>query len=143
MRMKNSGQTISLGCALAGTVLHTCVDYLAPLFKAPRIEVAEVLGEKLAPSATKPHQLATGMLIHFVLGALVFPTVYNIGARHVLPRKPMGPFVWAMLLWLTGQTIIMPLCDTKKKFVRKPKRVLTYWLAHVAYALPCCKLSKS
>lgn len=73
-----------MGAAFVGTVLHTCVDYAAPLFKAPRVEVAELLGEKLAPSETKKHQLITGMLLHFVLGTLIFPSVYNIGARHIL-----------------------------------------------------------
>lgn len=136
-------EVVSYRSAFVGTLLHTAASYLAPVARAPQVEVAEILGAKLANGQTKPVQSAAGLITHFALGTVVFPTVYNTIFRPTFPRKPLGPICWAMMLFITGQTVVMPLCGVRGRFRRQPKRVLVYWLAHVLYGLACASKDRS
>lgn len=128
--------------AFVGTIAHTTIDYLGTVFNVPTVEVAEILGRKLSPKKSEADQKRTGMTIHFLLGSLLFPLTYNLTARHLLPNKPAGSFIWAMMLWVTGQILVMPLCGASDKFRRKPTRIFTYLLAHVVYGIACSKKRK-
>lgn len=125
--------------AFVGTLAHTAIDYLGPVINVPTVEVAEILGQKLVPTQKKNVQTSAGMAVHFLLGSVLFPLTYNLTTRYLLPKKPAGSFVWAMMLWITGQTIIMPFCGATNKFRRRPMRIVTYFLAHVAYGIACSK----
>lgn len=129
---------IGLKRAALATAIHTGVVYGAPLLGLKQVDIASVLGDGLLGQKPKTERLFCGMAIHALLGSVLFPSTYNLISRRVLPRRePQGSLCWAMILWLTGEKIVVPLLGGGDLFKRHPSARLTYFVAHVAYGLVC------
>lgn len=131
--------TIILACiaGFLGTCGHTLVCYLAPYIGMPKVNINGILGSPLFHNWIPPtftESWLAGLALHFTLGAIAFPLAYVAVAYRVLPGSLMvKSMLWAMALWLVGQTVVMPLLGMGSFFAHLPEAMITYLLAHVAY----------
>lgn len=90
---------------LVGTVAITAMMYLvAPMMMGMRMDIAAMLGSMLGG-----HWWA-GMTVHFILGSVVFPTVYvGVLYQHLRGSPVVRGTVWGIILWLLAQLIVMPM----------------------------------
>lgn len=97
------GKTLAGG--LVGTLVMTAMMYwVAPLLIGGPMDVAGMLGGMLGVS------WATGMILHFVNGVLIFPLVYGLVLYGVLPGGPwMKGATWGFILWLVAEAAVMPM----------------------------------
>lgn len=99
----NLGRAVVGG--LAGTVVMTMMMYLvSPMMMGMKMDVANMLGSMLGIGWT------LGMVMHFMLGTIVFPAVYTFALYSWLPGGPaVKGVVWGATLWLIAQTMVMPM----------------------------------
>ncbi len=89
---------------LAGTLVMTAMMYMVAPMMGLRMDIAAMLGSMLGGSWT------AGLVMHFVLGTLVFPLVFG----YVIASRLPGPAVVrgalrGTALWLIAQTMVMPM----------------------------------
>ncbi len=131
-------RAISFEKASLATIAHTSIVYAAPVLGLSQIPIARLLGEGTLPKAQRGWQTAFGFVEHFALGAVLFPFAYNVFARYFLPkRQPKSDLAWALLLWCTGQNLVIPALRKSDLFKKHPDAIATYLLAHIVYGVIC------
>jgi uncharacterized membrane protein YagU involved in acid resistance len=89
---------------LAGTTAMTAMMYLVAPMMGLNMDIAAMLGSMLGGS------WAAGMVMHFVNGAIIFPTIYVYALYARLPGSPTTRgTVWGVALWLLAQIVVMPM----------------------------------
>lgn len=99
----NLGRAVLGG--FAGTVVMTVMMYVvSPMMMGMKMDVADMLGSMLGIG------WALGMVMHFMLGTIVFPAVYTFALYSWLPGGPtVKGGVWGAMLWVIAQTMVMPM----------------------------------
>lgn len=99
----------SLGRAIAAGFVATLVltgimYYVAPLMLPGPMDVAQMLAGVLGTS------WMVGMVVHFILGTLVFPLIYVYALYPVLPGAPwVKGLVWGAILWVAAELLLVPM----------------------------------
>jgi len=110
------------------TLIMTCLMYIAPLIGMPKMDIAAMLGSFVTRSEAVPTNAAwsLGMLIHFVLGALVFPAVY-VQTLHVhwQTQAILKGASFGLFLWFLAQALVMPMMGAGTFSTLTPRPVLS------------------
>lgn len=89
------------------TAAMTALMYAAPMMGLPKMDIATMLGTMFLASPGPAFWL--GMMIHFMMGTLLFPAVY----RFVLqPGGGSGTHLgalWGFILWGVANLMVMPM----------------------------------
>lgn len=98
---------------LVATAVMTMLIYMAPHMGMPNMDIAGMLGSVMnggqAPAMMSGPWLL-GMMMHFVLGTLVFPLVYAYFVYGLLPGKPwVKGVLWGVILWAVMQVMPLPM----------------------------------
>lgn len=87
-----------------GTLVMTGMMYLVAPMMGVNMDIAAMLGSMLGGS------WATGIMMHFVNGAVIFPATYAYALYAYLPGSPaIRGTIWGLVLWLVAQTVVMPM----------------------------------
>jgi uncharacterized membrane protein YagU involved in acid resistance len=88
-----------------GTLGITVMMYWAgPLMGIGKMDIAQSLGAMLGIG------WAGGMLLHFLNGTVIFPTIYVLLLYRRLPGTPVVKgLAWGAILWLLAQLVVMPM----------------------------------
>jgi len=105
------GRAIVAG--LVATAVMTMLIYMAPHMGMPNMDIAGMLGSMMnggqAPAMMSGPWLI-GMMMHFVLGTLVFPLFYAYFVYGLLPGKPWAKgLIWGVALWAVMQVMPLPM----------------------------------
>jgi hypothetical protein len=77
--------------------------YVAPMLTGQSMDIAEMLGGMLGG-------YAMGMVVHFMMGIVVFPLVYVLIAYPFLPGTPLvRGLIWGVALWAGAVIMVMPM----------------------------------
>jgi hypothetical protein len=98
----NVGRAILGG--FAGTLAITFLMYIgAPMMGLQKMDIAAMLGSMLGG-------WTMGMIMHFVLGTIVFPLIYVYALFGKLTGSPaVKGLVWGAALWLAAGIVVMPM----------------------------------
>jgi len=107
----NPGRAILAG--LIATSAMTMLIYLAPHMGMPNMDIAAMLGTPMNSGIT-PAVMSVpwliGLMMHFVLGTLLFPLVYAYFVYGLLPGKPWAKgLIWGAALWMVMQVMPLPM----------------------------------
>jgi len=107
----NPGRAILAG--LIATAAMTMLIYLAPHMGMPNMDIAAMLGTPMNSGIT-PAVMSVpwliGLMMHFVLGTLLFPLVYAYFVYGLLPGKPWAKgLIWGAALWMVMQVMPLPM----------------------------------
>lgn len=98
----NTGRAIVGG--LAGTALMTGMMYGVAPMMGVHMDIAAMLGSMLGGSWT------AGLLMHVMLGSVVFPLAYVLVLQRWLPGTPVvRGLLFGTGLWLMAQVVVMPM----------------------------------
>jgi len=105
------GRAIVAG--LVATAAMTMLIYMAPHMGMPNMDIAGMLGSVMnggqAPAMMSGPWLI-GMMMHFVLGTLLFPLLYAYFVYGLLPGKPWAKgLIWGVALWAVMQVMPLPM----------------------------------
>lgn len=98
----NLGRAVLGG--LAGTVALTILMYVgAPMMGIGKMDIAAMLGSMLGG-------WGMGMLMHFINGTVLFPSIYALILFSKLRGSPVTKGVtWGVTLWLVAGLMVMPM----------------------------------
>jgi uncharacterized membrane protein YagU involved in acid resistance len=98
----NLGRAILGG--LVGTIAFTLLMYIAaPMMGIPRMDIAAMLGSMLGG-------WTMGMVMHFIIGVVLFPLIYAFVLFSKLRGAPViKGILWGLTLWLTAGLLLMPM----------------------------------
>lgn len=100
--MKPNLSMTLIGGVLGTPAMSALMYVLAPVFGV-NTDIVAMLGEMLGG-------WRTGMLVHILNGAVIFPVVFVFLLYRFLPGSPIAKGVtFGVLLWLTSQLIVMPI----------------------------------
>ena len=101
--MKPNIERAVLG-GLAGTLAMTLLMYVGgPMMGLPKMDIAAMLGSMLGG-------WGMGMMMHILIGAVIFPLIYAYFLFGKLPAAPyMKGILWGLSLWLLAQLVVMPM----------------------------------
>lgn len=114
----------------AGTVAMT----LMMIFVAPMMGVHMDIAASLATMLNGPW--AIGMLVHLMMGVLIFSVVYGYLLQRRLPGSaPVRGMIWGAVLWLMLEAFVMPMLGNGFFGADGPggKGAMAALLAHLAY----------
>jgi uncharacterized membrane protein YagU involved in acid resistance len=89
------------------TAAMTALMYLAPMIGMPRMDIASMLGSMFV--ASPGPALWLGMMIHLMMGSLLFPVVYHVVLQ---PRRGTGTGrgLWfGLILGAAANLMVMPM----------------------------------
>lgn len=87
-----------------GTLVMTGMMYLVAPMMGLHMDIAAMLGSMLGGSWT------AGLMMHVVNGSVIFPAIYVYALYAHLPGRPaIRGTIWGVALWLTAQTVVMPM----------------------------------
>ena len=118
---------------LAGTIVMTLMMYfVAPMMMGGPMDIAATLGDVTGMGKT------AGMVIHFVLGAVVFPAVLV----QIWPMLPGGGWmkglIFGMVLAVIALVVVMPMAGMGMFMANHPQpgmAVLGSLMGHALYGL--------
>lgn len=94
----------SIAGGVAGTTVMTLMMYIVAPMMGIHMDIAQMLGSMLGNS------WSTGLVMHFMNGAVIFPLVF---ALVLYGRLPGGPILkgatWGAILWIVAQVVVMPM----------------------------------
>ena len=96
--------TRSIAGGIAGTAVMTFMLYVVAPMMGIHMDIAQMLGSMLGNS------WSAGLIMHFVNGAVIFPTVFATVLYNRLPGAPiLKGTVWGATLWFLAQAVVMPM----------------------------------
>ena len=88
---------------VAGTAAMTLMMLIAPMMGVHMDITASLAGMVHAP-------WMVGMVVHLMMGILIFPLVYGILLRRYLPGSALvRGLIWGSILWMMMEVAIMPM----------------------------------
>ena len=102
--MKPDVKKALLGGLVATIVMTLMMMYVAPMMTGQPMDIAALIGGMLGNS------YAMGMLMHLILGIVVFPLVYVYVLYEHLPGSPaLRGAIWGVILWVLAAVVVMPM----------------------------------
>lgn len=100
-----SDLTRSILGGFVGTVAITLMMYfVAPRMTGRTMDIARMLGSMLGDNWW------AGMMMHFVLGTILFPLIFILLLSKRLPGVPIVKgIIWGLVLWFLAQAVVMPM----------------------------------
>lgn len=127
----------SMLAGAAATRVMTDVMDNAPKAGLAKVDMASILGSLFndGQSAEKGTDAwRGGMVVHYLLGALIFPFAYHLIFKRLLFGGPkLKSLEWGVGLWGAGQYLVMPMLRKYGYFKQAPDAKLTYLIGHVVY----------
>lgn len=101
----NSNITRMLLGGMAGTlIMSLMMRFVAPILIGHPMDIAAMLGNILG------NIYFFGFSVHMILGIIVFPYIYVILLRQILPGATLVKgLLFGTILWLIAETLIMPI----------------------------------
>ena len=125
----NIGRTILGG--FVGTVLLTSMTlFVAPMMTGQKMDMAAKLSEMMG---TGP---LIGMMMHFLIGSVVFPLIYGLVLFPFLPGAPwIKGLICGVILWLGLEIVAMPMMGAGvfSSQMGGMKAVIAALIAHLVY----------
>lgn len=91
----------------------TLLIYMAPHMGMPNMDIAGMLGSMMNGGQTPAVMSGPwliGMMMHFVLGTLLFPLLYAYFVYGLLPGRPWAKgLIWGGALWAVMQAMPLPM----------------------------------
>ncbi|HET6383317.1 MAG TPA: DUF6789 family protein [Armatimonadota bacterium] len=143
--MPRRNTTAAITAGFVGWLLMTIWIYTGRYLGLPKTDIAKMIGGSV--TGTKPMMVAWmstawwyGMVIHFVLGTIVFALVY---LYVVLPMVNWSPIVsglfWGLVLWVVFETVILKAMGVGFLYPRTAAHPLAWVIevvvAHIIYGL--------
>lgn len=92
------------GGVVATVVMTAMMMWVAPMMTGMPMDIAAMIGAMLGNSYT------LGMLMHLMLGIVVFPLVYVFVLYDNLPGAPVVKgVIWGLILWAMAAIVVMPM----------------------------------
>lgn len=105
------GRAILAG--FVATMAMTMLIYMAPKMGMPNMDIAGMLGSMLnggQPPSAMSGPWWVGMLIHFMMGTVLFPLLYAYVVYGLLSGKPLvRGLIWGVILWAMMQMGPLPM----------------------------------
>jgi hypothetical protein len=96
------------GKLILGGVAGTAAMTMMMMLIAPMMGVHMDIAASLAGMIQTPW--AVGMLVHLLMGILVFPLVYGLLLRRYLPGSELvRGLIWGSILWMMMEFAVMPM----------------------------------
>jgi uncharacterized membrane protein YagU involved in acid resistance len=89
------------------TAAMTALMYAAPTMGMPKMDIAAVLGTMFLASPGPAFWL--GMIIHLMMGAVLFPAVYRFALQPGRGRGTGRGVLFGLLLWAVANLMVMPM----------------------------------
>ena len=112
-----------------GTLALTFMIYQVAPKMGVKMDIAGQLGQMFG-------SWTMGLVLHFILGTVVYSLIYALLAYRFLPGPPvMKGLVWGVVLWLGLQLVAMPMMGAGVLSTRAGgmKAVIGSLFAHLAY----------
>jgi len=127
----NLGKAIAGG--FLGTILLTLMTrFVAPMMTGQKMDMAEKLG-----GMTGMGKVA-GMIMHFLIGSVIFGLIYALVLFRILPGKPWQKGVLAgVIFWLALEAVTMPMIGGGffSSQMGGMKMVISALVAHLVYGI--------
>ena len=89
---------------IAATIVMTMMMFVAPMMTGMPMDIAAMIGGMLGDS------YMLGMLMHIMLGVIVFPLAYVFVVFDRLPGAPITRGVlFGLILWVMAAVVVMPM----------------------------------
>jgi Family of unknown function (DUF6789) len=90
---------------VAGTLVMTLMTlFIAPMMTGQSMDIAALIAGMLGMS------YAIGMMIHIVMGVILFPLIYVYVVYERVPGSPLvRGLIWGVGLWLVAIVVVMPM----------------------------------
>jgi len=126
---KNTTKTILAG--LGATAVMTMLMYASPMMGMPKMDIAGMISGMLKMP------WIIGMMIHLMMGVVLFPFIY----AYVLADRLPGPgvfkgMVWGLILFILAQTMVMPMAGMGVFSSASPQQMLMVMgslMGHLVY----------
>ncbi len=128
MKPKPNLSVVLVGGLLATPAMTVMMYTLAPVLGI-NTDIVAMLGEVLGG-------WKTGMLVHILNGAVIFPAVFVFLLYRFLPGPPIAKGIgFGLVLWLTSQAVVMPIMGAGffSGNIGGLKAVIASLLGHIVY----------
>jgi len=122
------------GKLIMGGVAGTGAMTMMMLLIAPMMGVHMDIAASLAGMVHAPGMV--GMVIHLMMGILIFPLVYGIVLRRYLPGSALvRGLIWGSILWMMMEVAIMPMLGVGVFGINGPGMMgaVAALMAHLVY----------
>jgi uncharacterized membrane protein YagU involved in acid resistance len=89
------------------TSAMTALMYLAPMMGMPKMDIATMLGTMFVASPAAA--LSLGMLIHLMMGSVVFPVIYHSTLQPETRTGTVRGLEFGLALWAVANLMVMPM----------------------------------
>jgi hypothetical protein len=110
--MKKDNIARALAGGFFATLLMTLIMYWAPMFGAPKMDIAALLGSLFGRGvpAAMTGLWWLGMTWHFINGTVIFSLIYSYFVYGWLPGDNwLRGTVWGLVLWLVMEVTLVPI----------------------------------
>ncbi len=90
----------------AATVAMTALMYMAPMMGMPKMDIATMLGTMILASPGPAFWV--GMMIHFMMGTVLFPAIYGFALQPSSNGTGRG-VAFGLVLWAAANLMVMPM----------------------------------
>lgn len=127
----STGKAILAGF-VATVVLTLIMYYVAPMMIGGPMDVAQMLSDMLGGLGW-----TVGMIVHFILGSIVFPLIYVYVLYPYLPGAPwLKGTIWGAILWLITELVVIPMAGAGLFHTQHPAGItaaVASLLGHLVY----------
>ena len=90
---------------IAGTIIMTLMmHFVAPMMTGQPMDIAALIGGMMGGN------YMVGMVIHIIMGTILFPLIYALVVFRLVPGTPMlRGIIWGVALWFVAASMVMPM----------------------------------
>lgn len=128
MKLRPNLSFVFVGGLLGTPAMSALMYVLGPVFGV-NTDIVALLGEMLGG-------WRTGMLVHILNGAVIFPVVYVFLLYRLIPGSAIAKGItFGVLLWLTSELIVMPIVGAgfMSAHIGGVRAAVVSLLGHVVY----------
>jgi hypothetical protein len=137
--MERSNFSRAIPAGIVATLAMTLFGYIAPRLGLPRMDFAAMLGSLVNDGLFPETGSGTwwfGMILQFLLGAVVFAWIYANLLQPVLPGSSwLKGATWGAILWFIWQALVMPVVGYGFFSAADPERSRMVLGSLIAYLL--------
>ncbi len=104
----------------AASIAMTALMYVAPMMGMPKMDIATMLGTMFLASPGPAFWL--GMIIHLMMGTVLFPAVYRIALQPGTGGGTGKGVLFGLLLWAAANFMVMPMMGVIHPMVKSGTR---------------------